>query len=492
MKAVEEKKKKKEKKSKTLKLLGKGLKFAGKAAPVALPLIASMLLHPNVVEKGPGSRNLMQASRYMGSMVPGSSPLAVGYSGPVSPGVQDVKYRSDGQKLVSCRVRGREYMGDVSWPDGSQPGDILVNAPINMLATEFLGTRLSSFAADFARYRFNGSVEYAPALSATQGGQIGMAMLSDPETVVPDSGPGQGNIGFVRIITDSQGSDVTQVWSPGIAVYPGTCNVEPFYVQPDPDEANQLLVSAGRIVIIQMTPQATGLTAGSWFLNYDVEFFQPTLESFAVISKWTSIQGGMGASSCTNGNPLGEAIPPTLTVDQIGLIALRGNEIVIPAGDWLFYWVLTGASLGFTPATFTGALTASNPNATIANVVAQLDSTSAQIFCMATISAQEPLTLPFQGATGVTSDNITGNVVRIFSDPFSFPTATFGRSKKSLARFNRAVADASLSSLAADREKQVLRELDQIKSLLAGVTGRGSGGVYPSTGLLGQLSNTPF
>jgi hypothetical protein len=360
-------------------------------------------------------------------------------------------------------------MGTVSWAAGSLPGTKLVDLPFSPLSSAFLQTRLANIAAAYGRYRLkNCTMIYSPALSATTGGQLAMAFLSDPQTVIPDEGGPE----VVRMITDSAGSDLFQVWSPAVAGYPGNVETEPFYTQPDPDEDNQLLISAGRMVIINMTEQADAGSAGTWEIAYEVEFEQPTLETFAVIAKWSHITGGTGASSCTDALPLGLAVPPALTTDQIGITGLSGSGFTLPAGSWVFNWhLIVTTSVSYTTADFLNANVAANPNASF-NYVTQIRAASGvELFTQMTVISQEPITLVFgSGVTGLTGDSVVAgeNQVYVYSDPLSFPTKTFGRSKRSLAKANQSTKDRCLSQLASERERVVLGELDEIKRIIAG------------------------
>lgn len=466
--------KKKKKKSKVKKFLKGALNIAGDVAPIALPLAMSLLASHGNNPGTIGSRNIQRLSAVAPNPAAVSIPLNSNISSSnMSPGImQQTEKRDAFGKIYSSDIVGQEYVGDLGWSTTNNAGDVLFSMQISPLIGALLGTRLSNIAASFGRFKLNNcSIVFQSSLAATQGGQFVACILSDPQTTVPLTG---GADAVVRLLGDSAGSDVFQVWSNGVALYPGSVNTDPYYT--NPLASDEYLTSAGQVVVAAMSAApASDLNCGSLFFYYDITFLQPTLETFATITKRVQIAGGTGSSSCTDTSLLGAAVAPIINLtygDTVGIQDLTGTGFALPVGHWTLEWVIisSGAitsALGTwvtnniangwdIDAFYSPPVAGAGANGVLTCTLAPLDG-----------SATGTLPLSFNvGYTGVSSDTINTNFVNIFSDPFSFPAASFSRPRRDLEAINKASQDASKGILLLQKERQLMQRIERMEAAL--------------------------
>jgi len=368
-------------------------------------------------------------------------------------------------KVTSTLIVGQEFIGFLDIPAGTNAGDLLFSVELSPLIDKLLGSRVSLIASSYGRFRLvNAHLVFSSSLAATQAGQIGMAFLTDPQQSVPTTG---GGVDLIRVITDSAGSDVVQVWSNGLAAYPGSINVDPYYT--NPLASDEYLTSAGQGIVISMIDSAGAVTCGSMYLYYEFEFMQPTLETFAAISKWAKVAGGVGASACTDAAPLGVAVPPSLEFDSIGIENLSGTGFDVPPGQWVLSWSIISAT-SVTSAAAAGLAAVSAAGFSLSDTFVTVNAvagTQFQLWMRFSNTTASAIALPFGSwLTGATGDTIASNDLFIATDPMSFPTKTFGRSKKKLAAINSASRSMAREQIALEKEKSLLKRIEIIESSL--------------------------
>ncbi len=460
-------KKKKKKASTWSKILKGGLKIAGDVAPVALPLALSLLANHGNNPGVCGSRNIrnLQAVASATPNVPMASTVPQNFS---SPGMFSVTEQKDAYgKVFAVTATGRESLGPITIPNNSNPGDVVFNVGLQPLSGLLLGTRLSNIAASYGRFRVKGcSLVIISSLAATQAGQLVAAILSDPQQEIPLTGGSEANI---RVLSDSAGSDVFQVWSSGIAVYPGNQNVDPFYT--NPLTVDDYLTSGGVGYVATMDANSSGsaINVGEVFLDYEFEFSEPTLEVYATVSKLAIIHGALGASSCTDALPLGSSTAPSLSYDAVGITGLTGAGFDVPPGNWWVGYNLTVAtSIVNTMNTFMTALqsaaTADGGDANWVITGQPNNSTLPQLGFVFNLTVQQSVTIPFQNLmTGMTGENVQANTVWVFSDPTSFPSLS---NQRRIKQINEQAVIACEAACALEREQRLSNRVMMLEELL--------------------------
>jgi len=481
--SAQQTKKKKKKKS----FLKKALDFAGQVAPVAIPLAMSLLASNQ--EKNPGvhgSRNLKYVSS-LRTTSPQAVPLSMGMAGAaMSPGIiSQSETRDPFGKVTATKVVGQEFIGNLTIPANAAVGDVPFIMGISPLVGALLGTRLSNIAASYARWRCNNvHLVFSSSLAATQAGQIVLALLSDPQQEIPTTG---GGVDLVRVISDSAGSDVTQVWSNAVAFYPGSVNVDPYYTNPLSSDA--YLTSAGQAVVLNMIDSpASDLSCGSLFLYYEIEFLQPTLETFSTIMKSATLSNS-GGTDFLDGTPLSSTSSPIqVQTDSIGLTEISGQGFLVPPGSYqmcLFYDVLTSVTVNF------DTFTANNPAIGTQGEAYCLPQGAAvtqfAFWCLFSNTSSAPMQVDFSDLlVGVTGDTVQQIVLQISLNPYNFPAAT-ARSPKQLALLNAEIRETAKRQSILDRETSLLRRIEQLERS-HNITAMGNIAQFPAYGQLESRS----
>lgn len=442
-------------------------KAVGALAPLAMRMLPMLLANPTAPGGAP-SRNLTR----LAATAPAAVGLAPSLGNDSQTGIWSQKALKDiSGKVIGMNLQGREILGTILWPNNSAAGDLVYQLVFNPMSGQLQNTRLALVASGFSRYKPRELVAVVDSSQAAiQPGQLTMAFLVDPEQVVPLTGGGANNI---RVLGDSEGSDVFQIYSRGCAFWPETgFNTTPFFTNPQvaadsTDPTAQYLVSAGQLCIATNLANTSGadIPVGTVSIAYNIDFFQPTMEANALISKRARILGGTGALSCTDTAPLGLAVPPVLDVgDSIGITNLAGGGFSLPtaSGAYLAIWsqaVVTSLS------TSAGALEAAFGTGGITNVEFYVSAYGGGFTLWTRFEVTGAGAVDLSAcSTGITGDNVSVNMMVIMTDPFAYPTAS--RSASAVARENANVKIRCEAALALARESELEKKVHCIEERL--------------------------
>lgn len=182
---------------------------------------------------------------------------------------------SSGSKRGSLRVRGQDWLGRVRTQEGSlAPGTVLLEQYINPL--ELVGTRLSLFAQMYDKYRFNRlRFEFVPCASTTIRGAIILAYDRD----ISDSTPPANDAG-IRQYMAMQDAKAGPLWAPLVCDCPLSHPEEGLFTNPVAGGDDRLSYQ-GQFYVALLEPTETGVSVGDVYVHYDIELFDPQLDTQA-------------------------------------------------------------------------------------------------------------------------------------------------------------------------------------------------------------------
>jgi len=190
----------------------------------------------------------------------------------------------------SVRVRGCDYLGQVTTPTPVLAGSCIANYFVN--PNEFGNTRLSRFAQIYEKYLFNRlQFHYQPGLPTTAGGSIILSYDRDIDDATPTA-----NLDGVREYMSYEDSKTAAVWEE-LSI---DCRLEAretplFCVNNNGSTAttaDDRLTYQGQIYVAAMLAPAAGIQLGDVWLEYDVSFFIPAIES----QPTTAVSGNTGTT----------------------------------------------------------------------------------------------------------------------------------------------------------------------------------------------------
>jgi len=445
--STQAKKKKKKGKKSIWDVASKGLGIAGSLVPILAPLLLKD-----------------HSSKMLGAVksVVGQAP--VGVASPMSSntaGLRSLTTKSGrGGMVESARAVGTEFLQNVVLPGDAKAGSILFQAQINPVAGIFNGTRLKSLAAEYQRWNVTPGgllFRFASSLPTTFSGQIAMVIFSDPATQLADDGTD-----LIRQVTDAYGNDEAQAWSSAAAVSaPPVPNQPSLYV--DMSNNDVALYSAGVLVMITLTDgTGTDVSLGSLFLDYDLEFYQPTVEPTSV-EPIAYIFAGHGASSCTDTAPLGLAQVPVLFADTIGITDLTGAGFSLPGnGKYQIIWEITVATsvtnASTSIASVNGSMVFLAPNG--------VASSSAYLrYSLYNETPGTPRPLVFS-LTGITGENVSYNRVHVLPH-VDFPDFdAFSSRNPRIKLVNEKCRQWGEDAVAREKTNFILERVEQMLSRL--------------------------
>lgn len=229
-----------------------------------------------------------------GARKPSATVMAKGQDKQVSlPAVMSKIMQSDfeiakGSRRGSIRIHGQDWIGRLPVGGAPTPGQVLGEFYINPL--EYPGTRLCLFAQLYDKFRFlKLKFKYVPYTGSAVPGSVILAYdrdISDPTPPANDSG--------VRQFLAMQDAMSGPIWQIMDMTCPLSHPEEGLFTNPVPGGDDRLAYQ-GQVYVALLEPPAAGISlAGDLFIEYDLELFDPQLET----------QVSVGVSSVSGANKL--------------------------------------------------------------------------------------------------------------------------------------------------------------------------------------------
>lgn len=222
-------------------------------------------------------------------------PVTRGNSGTVTqaPAVVGRRMQTDwnitnGRVRGSIRVRGQDWLGRILASASETPGYVYLEIYINPL--EIAGTRLSLFAQLYDKFRFGLlKFHFVPAGSTQTRGTIILAYDRDISDATPPA-----NDGGVRQFISMMDAVSSPIWAPVTAVCPLSHPEEGLWCNPVAGGDDRLAYQ-GQLYVACMEPSSLtpGQSLGDLFMEYDVEFFEPQLDTTIPFAR-VSVNGTTG------------------------------------------------------------------------------------------------------------------------------------------------------------------------------------------------------
>lgn len=210
-----------------------------------------------------------------------------------------------GSRRGSLRIKGQDWLGRL--PIGGAPaaGSVLGEFYINPL--EYPGTRLALFAQLYDKFRFLIlRFKFVPYQGTSVPGAIIIAYdrdISDPTPAPNDNG--------VRQLLSMQDAVSGPIWQPLTATCPLSHPEEGLFTNPVPG-GDERLAYQGQVYLALLEPPAAGVVlAGDLFVEYDVEFFDPQLETSVSVGAAT-VNGANKIQFGTSNNDVLYSFLPTI------------------------------------------------------------------------------------------------------------------------------------------------------------------------------------
>jgi len=313
-------------------------KKAGKATNKSKRLNKQMYKTIKTIRKGGG---------YRGGQMPAQKAAAVALGGPMR--TKPLTF-SAGTKPGSLIARGCDYLTDVVLESSNVAGDILVNGSLHPAG--WTPSRIAVLGTIFDKFNVKkADLMLVPTCPTTTAGGTLMYFDHDPVELPPSGEDG------VRVAMAHQGASSAPAWSENCARWKATDPETGYYASLEgaDTEAGERQIVQGQFYVICNGPSATTVTIGQLFLNYEVEFFDPSLDTVGESNSSvgeraiTTVFGSTsGVANLNLTSPMGSTdasikVPGVVDYKLIDSLNLKH----IPAGTWKWTWVAdTEASAG--------------------------------------------------------------------------------------------------------------------------------------------------
>lgn len=187
---------------------------------------------------------------------------------------------SNGSRRGSIRVKGQDWLGRIVASASEVPGYVYLEIYINPLT--ITGSRLSLFAQLYDKFRFGLlKFHFVPSGSTQTRGSVILAYDRDISDATPPLG--DGGIRQFLAMMDAVNSPI---WAPCTAVCPLSHPEEGLWCNPVVG-GDERLAFQGQLYVACMEPSSltAGQAIGDLFMEYDVEFFDPQLDTTIPIAK---------------------------------------------------------------------------------------------------------------------------------------------------------------------------------------------------------------
>lgn len=213
---------------------------------------------------------------------------------------------SKGSRRGSIRVRGQDWLGRLQIPAGSVAGQTIGEFYIN--PSDYPGTRLALFAQLYDKFRFQMlKFKYVPYASTATPGSIIIAYDRDISDVTPPAND-NGVRAFLSMLDAVSGP----IWQPLEATCPLSHPEEGLFTNEVPGGDPRLAYQGQVYVALMEPPSAAASLAGDLFVEFDVELFDPQLE--------TAPSVGIASTSGPSSSIFGPAVNDTLTTFVEGAV----------------------------------------------------------------------------------------------------------------------------------------------------------------------------
>lgn len=191
---------------------------------------------------------------------------------------------SKGPMRGAVRIHGVDWLGRLPVPAGATAGLALGEFYINPL--EYPGTRLALFAQLYDKFRFKKlSFKYVPYQGTAVPGSIVMAYDRD----ISDATPPANDVG-VRQYLAMMDAVAGPIWQPLTMTCPLAHPEEGLFTNAVPG-GDERLAYQGQVYVALLEPPGAGIAlAGDLFVEYDLELFEPQLETSVSIGE-SKLQG---------------------------------------------------------------------------------------------------------------------------------------------------------------------------------------------------------
>jgi len=272
-------------------LLKGAAKTAAELAPVVLPAL--------LANHGPTQQAIQTHQLSGGTPLPamssGIAPLASAAPLESQVGVFGMSSVSSGGRVVGVRLKGMDYVGDVTLAAAASKGDVLFELDLNPRGTGWQGTRVQRESTLYERFKVNRMAGmYEASCPATTEGQIIAFFDTDPDEEFDVTGTPA-----VQRAASHAGSEVGQVWQMVCAEYRADKDTQAYYA--DANGSDVRLVSPGVLRIIAATDLDPG-TYGAVYMAYDIEFSVPQVEDAGYVGHYAHLNS---TGTLTNPNPIG-------------------------------------------------------------------------------------------------------------------------------------------------------------------------------------------
>lgn len=273
---------------------------------------------------------------------PGMTGLAPRATNPARPFKVTSGRRLDGS---SCRIKGTDFLTAVTiGATAAAAGDVLISQIVNPAQLGL--ARLMTMAKLYERYKFRSlKFRYSPVANATVSGQI--IGYVDYDTY--DDPTGISGVQNLQRAAAHYGEKPVQIWQGSERpVFWEIKDVDPMtdlYV--DSDGTDPRWTNQGRFVLLAASAIASTTACGNIYLDYDIEFYIPQVES--------TPSGGYGYNLIGAGGSFSQssyfgAAPTAKSWNNLP-VSYASNVFTVPAGCYLAAGWITGTVLAPTVAT---------------------------------------------------------------------------------------------------------------------------------------------
>jgi len=195
-------------------------------------------------------------------------------------------------------IRGCDYIQSLTYGTSTPlQGTVLANILLSPTGTVFSGTRLTQFSNLYEKYVFRRFVlHFQPSQSTSASGSILIAFDRD----VTDPTPPVSAYGIKQYMS-MPGSAVTSMWAPCTSPVDLSDPQDFYYTSQELNVGDIRLSMQGQIYMVVMDPPAGTVTStttiGSLWIEYEIDLFDPQLETAERDAVATGISGASGTTS---------------------------------------------------------------------------------------------------------------------------------------------------------------------------------------------------
>lgn len=281
--------------------------------------------------------NRAKGGGFRGGQMPAQKAAAVALGGPMR--TKPLTFAA-GSKPGSLIARGCDYLTEVVLESSNEPGDILVNGSLH--PDGWTPSRIAVLGTIFDKFNVKkAELMLVPTCPTSTSGGTLMYFDHDPVELPPNGEDG------VRVAMAHQGASSAPSWSENCARWKANDPETGYYSSLDGADtpAGERQIVQGQFYVICNGPSATTVTIGQLFLSYEVEFFDPSLDT---VGSSMSSQGTMSVTTNFGAQTGVNTVNLTNSMGSAGVVAVPGvseyktvnGELMrkIPAGTWKWDW----------------------------------------------------------------------------------------------------------------------------------------------------------